>query len=240
MKEFWIKINLFLVGKIFILFLCFLTSATTIANNNAENYKELGYSLFKEKKYDEAIELYKKAIQLEPFNYSYHTLLAYVYLEKKMYDEAIQKFNEAFQINPDYPLSFADHASLAKAYIAKKEYNKAIEEFKKAEKSFNDPIPPPRSAQITIYKEWLDVSKQIGDLARVEEITQKIEKLKGEIESPPKEKIIKERRVIAKEIFPSILVKDILQIFIPIIIILILVFLVYLMQRKRRKSNRVS
>lgn len=243
MKIFRIKIFLILIITFCV---AIITSISSInanegrSKNSVKYYRELAYSLVEDKKYDEAIEIYKKLIQLEANNFSYHFSLGTLYLRKEMYNDAIEECQRALEVDPNYPIAFAAHSHLAKAYAAKKEYNKAIEEFKKAEESFNDPIPPPRSAQIAIYKEWLDVSKQIGDLAKVEEITQKIKKLKEEIKSPPKEKIIKERRALAKEIFPSILVKNILGIFIPIIIILILIFLVYIMQRKRRKANRVS
>ena len=58
----------------------------------------VGHTLFSARRYDEAMEYYRRAIELNP-NYSWgHLWIADVYVQKGMYDEAITEVNKALSV----------------------------------------------------------------------------------------------------------------------------------------------
>lgn len=82
---------------------------------------------FDEKKYDEAIELYKKAISMKPsYIYPYYDWIGIAYTEKKEYDKAIEAYRKIISINQ---MDVESYTYIGIIYILKKEYDKAIIEF---------------------------------------------------------------------------------------------------------------
>lgn len=66
------------------------------------NYYEYGFYLLNKGRFEEAVEVYKKAINLAPYlPYSYR-YLGSTYLELGEYDKAIEAFQTAIKIYPDY------------------------------------------------------------------------------------------------------------------------------------------
>ncbi len=59
-----------------------------------------GNNHYAKKEYDKAIELYKKAIAINPKDTSFYYNLGLAYYEKKEYDKAIESYNKAIAINP--------------------------------------------------------------------------------------------------------------------------------------------
>lgn len=81
------------------------------------------------KKFDEALLLYRKAVDLQPKNANFLYGLGTLYSYKKEYDEAIQLFEKAAGLAPkeaDYPYA------IGTAFQAKENFDKAISWYQKA------------------------------------------------------------------------------------------------------------
>ena len=98
----------------------------------AANLKEEGASIFKEQKFEEAIEHYKTCLELDPLNANYNsqillnTAIAQVKLKKN--DEAMKSLNLAIKYNPKY----------GKAYVKRGEVKMAIEDYNEAIRDFSE------------------------------------------------------------------------------------------------------
>jgi DNA-binding winged helix-turn-helix (wHTH) protein/TolB-like protein/Flp pilus assembly protein TadD len=67
---------------------------------NPNSIANVGWPLFFARRYDEAIEHFRRAIELEP-NYVWgHIWIAEAYAEKGMYEEAINEVNKALSLSP--------------------------------------------------------------------------------------------------------------------------------------------
>ncbi len=94
---------------------------------DANSYDLYAYFLESENRYDEALENYKKAYQLNPDNSGVAFRLGNTYFKLGRYSEAVKFLKKARE-------TFSDDIEiikkLAEAYIELKEYGKAIEEYK--------------------------------------------------------------------------------------------------------------
>ncbi len=90
---------------------------------------ESGANSFKEGKYEEAIEYFKKVIEKFPSNYEGYFNLGLSYLKKGDLDQAIAQLEKATELNPK---SVDAHFALGEAYFSKGEGEKATESFSKA------------------------------------------------------------------------------------------------------------
>jgi len=84
--------------------------------SEAEKLKNQGNECYKKKKYDEAIQYYDKALELEPNDILYINNKAAVYLAKKDFDKCIELCNEALTKGREV---MADFGKIAKAYSRK-------------------------------------------------------------------------------------------------------------------------
>ncbi|MFB0508607.1 MAG: tetratricopeptide repeat protein, partial [Thermodesulfobacteriota bacterium] len=66
-----------------------------------EKYNQ-GLSYFQDDRYQEAIESFKQAIQLEPDSAEAHCNLGNCYIQLGRYQEAIDACKQAIRIEPDY------------------------------------------------------------------------------------------------------------------------------------------
>ncbi len=80
------------------------------------------------RKYDKAIPLLNKLLEMEPDNIRYLDMLVRALCYAQQYDEAIEQANKLLGFNPNYV--FANYFK-GKAYKEKKDYNLAIEAFRK-------------------------------------------------------------------------------------------------------------
>lgn len=87
-----------------------------------------GSNLFKEGKYAEAIEAFKKVIENLPDYEVAHHNLGLSYLRNGSLDEAIGAFNKAIELKPDM---IEAYFGLGECYIKKQESDKALEVFSK-------------------------------------------------------------------------------------------------------------
>ena len=97
-------------------------------------YSNLGFSLYQEKKYNEALDLFKKAVKLEPdLPLIYHDL-GNVYDELGQYDLAIENFQKALAIREGHQgYNFAEtYNNLAIVYQKINDFDQAAANYQKA------------------------------------------------------------------------------------------------------------
>jgi outer membrane protein assembly factor BamD (BamD/ComL family) len=99
-----------------ILFAAFLLISFVTSSYGAGNFKELynkGIDFYKQGKYDQAGQEFKKAIELKPNDVYALYGLGNTYYCKAKYDDAVKIYTKAININPDYAKV---HYSLSLAY----------------------------------------------------------------------------------------------------------------------------
>jgi len=72
------------------------------------SYFNLGLALHRQKKYDEALQNFLRAVELVPDDAEYWDLVGNAYLELKQLDEAQKALEKAIEIDPTYPLAHYD------------------------------------------------------------------------------------------------------------------------------------
>ena len=87
-----------------------------------------GYNASMAKKYDEAIEYYKKAIAINPNYADAHANLGVNYIQKGKFDEAISNLKEAIKIDQ---MNAGAHFNLGLVYDKKGKIDEAIFEYEK-------------------------------------------------------------------------------------------------------------
>ncbi len=102
----------------------------TVTNspNNWEAYDGYGYFLFRNGRYDEAIDNYKKILDITPENISALNNIAAMYLLKNEFDRAAFYLEEASRIEPDS----AVFANIGSMYYLSKKFTKAAFMYEKA------------------------------------------------------------------------------------------------------------
>lgn len=99
--------------------------------NDAFIYNKLGYALYRQKKYDLAIDAYRKSLQIRPENAIVHDNLGSALREQKKFDEAIAAYQEAIKYNPKYASAYNNLGyilySQQKFQEAAKIYRQAVE-----------------------------------------------------------------------------------------------------------------
>ncbi len=101
------------------------------ADISPESLYNKGINEFEQGHYDDSIENFKKAIELDDSNYDYYFNLGVVYMEVEDYDAAIESFVNAYNLNPkvrDVEL----FNNLGTAYYAKRDYDKAAKSYSKS------------------------------------------------------------------------------------------------------------
>ena len=99
---------------------------------SAEEYKQQGNAAFAAKKYEEAIELFTKAIEVsETPNHVFYSNRSACYASLKKYKEALNDATECVKINPSWPKGYtrmgAAHLGLGDLDDAESNYKKALE-----------------------------------------------------------------------------------------------------------------
>eukprot|EP00818_Percolomonas_sp_WS_P005645 CAMPEP_0117441138 /NCGR_PEP_ID=MMETSP0759-20121206/3477_1 /TAXON_ID=63605 /ORGANISM="Percolomonas cosmopolitus, Strain WS" /LENGTH=408 /DNA_ID=CAMNT_0005232977 /DNA_START=38 /DNA_END=1264 /DNA_ORIENTATION=+ len=73
-----------------------------LTKQEGETHKNEGNELMRQKKYDEAIEAYKRAIQCDSSNAIYFCNMAAAYSNQQRYDEALEAAKKSFELDPKY------------------------------------------------------------------------------------------------------------------------------------------
>ncbi|MBM3235438.1 tetratricopeptide repeat protein [Candidatus Poribacteria bacterium] len=103
--------------------------AIEVDPNYALAYNNWGAALANQKKYEEAIEKFKKAIEVDPKQALAYNNWGFALAHQKKYEEAIEKFKKAIEVKPDYADAYNNWGN---ALRYQKKYDEAIEKFKKA------------------------------------------------------------------------------------------------------------
>jgi len=101
-------------------------SIQPVPSQEAINHFNLGLLYHKSNKLSEALEEYKKALELDPLNVQAHNNLGMVYKELGRLSEAISQYQKAISINPNYEKA---HHNLGMAYYLQGDWEKAVMEF---------------------------------------------------------------------------------------------------------------
>ncbi len=109
------------------LFLSHHASLSYAAKGSFSEYYNQGIEFYKQGKYDQAGENFKKALELKPNDAYALYSLGNTHYCKSSYDEAVKTYSKAIEINPDYAKA---HYSLSLAY-SKLGMTKKAEEEKK-------------------------------------------------------------------------------------------------------------
>jgi len=104
----------FLVARI-------LTGCGVSAEGTVEWYLQQGSNFIEQGRYDEAIEQYTRAIELNPNLPHAYNNRAYVYLIKRQYDLAIAECNRAIELDSSFAMAYINRALAYKGQGKKEE-----------------------------------------------------------------------------------------------------------------------
>lgn len=114
-------------GLLFSALILFLATCPLAYAQDAVEYFNQGNMAYREGKYDEAVESFKKALELNPTDASSHFGLGNSYFLKRNYEKAIAHYKEVIKLRPDYAKV---HYALGLAY-------KRVGKNAEAEKAFD-------------------------------------------------------------------------------------------------------
>ena len=97
--------------------------------NNAFYYYERGLAYYSAGNYQEAINNFNKAIELNPNNTTSYNNIGAVYYNLKEYEKAIESCNSAIRLTPDYHLFYRNRGRI---YSKLKRYQDAIKDYSEA------------------------------------------------------------------------------------------------------------
>jgi len=76
--------------------------------------KDKGNDLFSKRKFDEALEFYNRAIEIDPTECTFYSNRAAVYLHKKDYERTIEEYKKAIEVGKEHR---ADYISISKIWF---------------------------------------------------------------------------------------------------------------------------
>ncbi len=135
----------------FILILCFYSIRTIIRNSDWKNNYNLWLSMvksspdspkahyalgdiyYKEGNYDQALEEFKKALELNQNFAEIYNNVGLIYEQKGLYNEALREYEKALKMSCIFDNTYIHiHNNMGNAYTRMNLYNKAILQYKKA------------------------------------------------------------------------------------------------------------
>jgi tetratricopeptide (TPR) repeat protein len=137
-------------------------------SKNISAFNNIGYALLQQKKYQEAIDQFTKAIDVDPYwDYPYNNR-GYCQLQLNNIENAFLDLHHSFEMNPDNSFSWRN---LGAYYLRIGEFDKALHHFEEAEKI------DPKTEMINFYlgqahlklgnsalaKRYLDKSKTLNE-----------------------------------------------------------------------------
>jgi len=93
----------------------------------AEQYNQQGDELFEAKQYDDALDLYLKAVQLRPIASAYYHI-GWIYNDKEDYDQAIPPLQQSVRLSPNDAVVLSE---LGFSYRSSKRYGDALEMYRR-------------------------------------------------------------------------------------------------------------
>lgn len=106
-----------------------------VRSNDEFVYNKLGYSLYRQKKYDLAVGAYRKSLEINPRNAIVYDNLGNALREQKKFDDAITAYREAIKQNPKYGSAYNN---LGYILYSQQKLKEAADVYRQAVE--NDPI----------------------------------------------------------------------------------------------------
>ncbi|MDX6529373.1 MAG: hypothetical protein QOH41_1663 [Blastocatellia bacterium] len=94
----------------------------------AEQYNQQGDELYDAKQYDDALELYLKAVQLKPSAHAYFRI-GWIYNDRDDYDQALSPLQQSLRLNPNDAIALAE---LGYSYRSLKRYDEALASYRRS------------------------------------------------------------------------------------------------------------
>jgi len=94
----------------------------------AEQYNQQGDEFFEAKQYDEALEVYLKAVQLKPIALAFYHI-GWIYNDKDDYDQAIPALQQSVRLNPSDAVVLNE---LGYSYRSLKRFDEALDAYRRA------------------------------------------------------------------------------------------------------------
>jgi tetratricopeptide (TPR) repeat protein len=136
-----------------------IASKLTLEKNpkNIAAFNNIGYALLQQKKYQEAIEQFTKAINIDPYwDYPYNNR-GYCKLQLGDVENAFIDLKHSFEMNPDNSFSWRN---LGAYYLKTNEFDKALQHFEEAEKM------NPKTEMINFYLGLVHLKLDNAELAK--------------------------------------------------------------------------
>lgn len=101
-------------AKIGLLVLMVLSLMSIVCyGQTAQEHYDTGLDFLGKKMYDEAIDAYQKAVEIDPQYTKAYNDLGVTYYRKKMYDEAIAAYQKAIEIDPQYATAHSQQSPIS-------------------------------------------------------------------------------------------------------------------------------
>jgi tetratricopeptide (TPR) repeat protein len=94
----------------------------------AEQYNQQGDALFASDQYEDALEMYQKAVQLKPIATAYYHI-GWIYNERDDYDQALAALLQATRLNSNYAMAYDE---LGYSYRHLKRYDEALVAYRRS------------------------------------------------------------------------------------------------------------
>ena len=101
-------------------------------HNNSDSYLQVAESYYNMGQYDNALNAYKKAMELNPGNLKIYLKLTNVYIKAKKYDDAMVYAKYVAKKSTDNELSYIANDNIGYIYIQKKDYESALKYYGEA------------------------------------------------------------------------------------------------------------
>ena len=104
----------------------------TIQKNDFQTWLNKGLGYYHKKRFNEAIDAYKQAINLQPDHSETHYHLGRVYYAEGMLEKARNEYELALELDPGSLYTFAVYNGLGELHASEEMYSEAITEFRKS------------------------------------------------------------------------------------------------------------
>jgi TolB-like protein/Tfp pilus assembly protein PilF len=98
----------------------------------APSYNKYGYNLMCWGRFEEGVNMMKKAIEFDPYNLNYTRNLGRIFYFEGSYEDAVSVLHGTIDINPIFTIV---HLSLALVHVQQSEYKEALDAVKKEEEA---------------------------------------------------------------------------------------------------------
>jgi Ca-activated chloride channel family protein len=117
---------LFFLGQVFLILYCISNLEAQVVHRSLIE----GNEAYENKKFDQAISSYQKALEVDKNEVKAHYNLGNALYQTNKMDEAIQKYNSAVDLSSDAKIKAKAFHNLGNVYVKKNQYKEAVEAYK--------------------------------------------------------------------------------------------------------------